>query len=349
MRMRVALLVLVSLYLDLGGHSQKSPNAGSTSNRYYDGAIRVTPPPEWVEKRAWDLMRPGTTSPDLPFYRPDLLAAAFIGSRDPVPGSPGEMKTVRIEEGLSVLTYYWPSEAGRFYAALGQTTVSTEKPGSLVIGESYGPGDQNYLGERAINEEKVELTEWVAKGALDEAFVREHKLPEEFIGRRLQCILGEGRFGGRTSGYIVAACRFVKSEHGLEWIMPLLSRIELVPDSEKAEAEKASRVRELIMGASDEVHSEEFADANSKLEDALKLAPEDENAMSLRAVLLLHGNKLPQAEALLSKAIAVDPDHEYARYYLGRVLCARGKKDEARTQFDALARITVLHPKAGCN
>ena len=234
------LLLLPNLLASPRAASQEPRGAPPASAALYDGGMKVTPPPEWTVKRAWDVISPGTTTRDLPLYRSDLMAVAYVGGREKAYPA-GELKEEGVVEGLSVLTFYWPSEAGRFYPALGEVSSSEPKSGTLVIGESYKPGSQNYLGQLRFGKAEVELVEWLSSATLGSRFTEEHKLPKDFKGRRLQCILGQARFDGRADGYLITACRFVLSEHGLDWITPLLAGIEPVSPAEKGEAEKQPR------------------------------------------------------------------------------------------------------------
>ncbi len=348
---QAGLLFLTGLLASLRAAAQEPPvKPQPAPTAIYDGVIKITAPAEWSLKRSWDVSSPGTTNRDLPFYRADLLAAAYVGGRRQLPFPPRALEKDRADEALSVLIFYWPGEARRFYPALGGLTTSEPEPGTVVSGESYKPGQQTYLGEGMLGAAKVTLVEWLTTGPLDTRAVKGLLLPADYLGRRLQCILAMGQFEGGNSGYIAAACRFAGAEHGVEWIKPLLAGVEPLAPSDVEAGAKADKVRNLVMDAVDKITMwKEYSEAAGMVDEALKLSPDDENVLSLRAVLLAQGNHLPEAEKLLSRVIAIDPDHEYARYQLGVVLCQEGKQKEAAVQFARVERMTLFHPPLGCN
>ncbi len=72
----------------------------------------------------------------------------------------------------------------------------------------------------------------------------------------------------------------------------------------------------------------------SELDATLALAPGDADALAAKGALLLHlprffGGDVAEAEVLLRRAVAAEPDNGTARCYLGRALTARGEAAEA--------------------
>jgi Flp pilus assembly protein TadD len=73
----------------------------------------------------------------------------------------------------------------------------------------------------------------------------------------------------------------------------------------------------------------------SELDATLALVPDDADALAAKGALLLRlprffGGDVAEAEVLLRRAVAAEPDNGTARCYLGRALTARGAADEAR-------------------
>jgi Tetratricopeptide repeat len=72
-----------------------------------------------------------------------------------------------------------------------------------------------------------------------------------------------------------------------------------------------------------------------ELDAALDLAPDDADVLATKGALLLNlprlfGGDAAEAEALLRRALAAEPDNNTARCYLARALTERGAADEAR-------------------
>ena len=68
---------------------------------------------------------------------------------------------------------------------------------------------------------------------------------------------------------------------------------------------------------------------------SLELAPDDPDALAAKGALLLRlpgwlGGDVAEAEQLLRRAVAAEPDNDTARCYLAQALTARGADDEAR-------------------
>jgi hypothetical protein len=72
-----------------------------------------------------------------------------------------------------------------------------------------------------------------------------------------------------------------------------------------------------------------------ELDTALELAPGDADALVAKGALLLNlprllGGDVDEAEHVLRRAVAAEPDNDEARCYLAQALTARGAEDEAR-------------------
>jgi tetratricopeptide (TPR) repeat protein len=83
----------------------------------------------------------------------------------------------------------------------------------------------------------------------------------------------------------------------------------------------------------------EYRRANTYSELALISAPENPEALLLRAQLLLMQNQGPQAQQLLEKACKLDPDNAEAHYQLGMVHDASRRNPEAVSEFEKVVRL----------
>jgi hypothetical protein len=72
-----------------------------------------------------------------------------------------------------------------------------------------------------------------------------------------------------------------------------------------------------------------------EIDATLDLVPDDADALATKGALLLHlptlfGGDVAEAEVLLRRALAAEPDNDTARCYLARALTARGATAEAQ-------------------
>jgi Flp pilus assembly protein TadD len=80
--------------------------------------------------------------------------------------------------------------------------------------------------------------------------------------------------------------------------------------------------------------------ALADLVGALRLAPDNVRALALAARVQQRRQRLPEAEALCRRVLAIDPAHGVARLVLGRVLFEAGRLEEARALLGQLAEDT---------
>lgn len=83
----------------------------------------------------------------------------------------------------------------------------------------------------------------------------------------------------------------------------------------------------------------EYVRANTYSELALLAAPEDPEALILRAQLLLLRNQSPQARPLLEKACQRAPNNAEAHYQLGMVYDSLRRNPEAVSEFEKVIRL----------
>jgi len=83
----------------------------------------------------------------------------------------------------------------------------------------------------------------------------------------------------------------------------------------------------------------EYPRANTYSELALLAAPEDPEAIMLRAQLLLLQSQAPQARQLLEKACKLAPNHAEAHYQLGMVYDSARRNPEAVAEFEKVIRL----------
>ncbi len=75
----------------------------------------------------------------------------------------------------------------------------------------------------------------------------------------------------------------------------------------------------------------EMAEAIPKFEQAVKLAPRNENAWNGLGWASFNSGKFPEAQAAFQKVIAINPDHPAALNGLGQLALMRRKYDQAET------------------
>lgn len=85
------------------------------------------------------------------------------------------------------------------------------------------------------------------------------------------------------------------------------------------------------------------ADSLESFAKALRLVPEHSDANAWLGILAHEGNRPIEAQRFLERAIAFDPNHAVARFYLAQVSLAQGDKLRADYQLDIVRR---LEPKA---
>ena len=79
-------------------------------------------------------------------------------------------------------------------------------------------------------------------------------------------------------------------------------------------------------------------------EKANQLAPDQPAFMDTLAMLLAERGESGKAIDLLRKALLKSPQASAIQFNLAKVLIAAGKKDEARTELDALAKLGDKFP-----
>ena len=310
----------------------------------YDRYVKVTLPSGWIEKRAWEM----TTNIGLPLYNRQQEAVVFINGLDNSDIDPALVKGLAEGDGLKyaldILLSGWPGEAIRFYAMVSGGFSVSRRPGAVELGPSLNAARIRYLGKVKVGAAEVELVEWLSEKTVDRNFSEQLRLRSEFIGQKVQILLGQGVFPSTGGGYLLTACRFVASENGWDWIKPLAEMLEPVPDSEQSKATTVDRVRALVRSALESTQDNQYSQALDQLKQALELSPEDENALDMKGAILVRQKKYREAEYSLRKAVAINPDHESAHYNLGMALLNQGKKDEAIRELQTVLRITSLYP-----
>lgn len=310
----------------------------------YEHSVKVSLPSGWVERRAWE----ETPKESLPLYNANLEAVAFIHGSDQPDSAlePDRLKGL-VDNGqlatvLETLLKDWPAEASRFYVMMAGDPSS---PAGSTAGSGLKRGDAQYLGRLQMGSAEVGLAEWLSKDSLDGKLVNELKLNADFIGQRVEVLVGSVAFPSGGGGSTFTACRFVPAAAGAEWIKPLVEGMAPVPESEKSRAESQGRVREMVRQALQAARQQNYSQALGLAQQALALAPQDENALDVEGAVFLQQQKLDQAEAILRKATTINPRHENALFNLGATLLYQGKTDEAATEFEAVRRLCPLYPQ----
>ena len=82
-------------------------------------------------------------------------------------------------------------------------------------------------------------------------------------------------------------------------------------------------------------------------EDYLRRKPNDFEALYIMGAVDRGLGKYPEAEQMLSKAVALEPNHYDARYDLGFVLAKLGKPEEAGSNWKKRCRLIPVPAKRG--
>jgi tetratricopeptide (TPR) repeat protein len=109
----------------------------------------------------------------------------------------------------------------------------------------------------------------------------------------------------------------------------LRQRVRLTPNNPAAH--KQLGLVQGRLGRSDQAFAE--------LAMADLLGGADAESLTVLGQLHLGANRLEDAESVLRRAVAMQPDRQDARYALGRTLLQQGRADEARVQLEAFQRL----------
>jgi tetratricopeptide (TPR) repeat protein len=312
----------------------------------YDQFVKVTLPAGWTERRVWEMGEDRSLS----FYNRQLESAAFIfGFNHPLYAAGYVESLVRngqLAHRLEVELSQWPAEATRYYAMItsGTTMLSTRQ--SVTVGPSFRPGQVQYLGQIKLRGARIELAQYTSAEEITPAFAEQYQLRATFVHARLQVLYGQAKFT-KAGGYAFLSCRFTTSPD-LEWIKPLLDSTGPVPASDSKFALQAERQRDLVSHAAAVTASPRYyhrtSEATAVLDPALLANPKDDNALSVKAELLLEDNKLDMAEETLRFALQNNPENERVHALLAEVLAGQGKKAEAAAELATVKRLSPLYP-----
>jgi tetratricopeptide (TPR) repeat protein len=311
----------------------------------YDRYVKVTVPSGWSERRSWELgddrsiplynRQSESTALVWGFDRP-LYAAKYIESL-----SAGDRLARHLEMDLS----QWPAEVTRYYAMLTSGPTARQSQYAITVGPSLSPAKVNYLGPTKSGRARVELVQYVSEQQVTPEFAQQYKLAPEFVGMRLQILLGQARFQG-GGGYVFTACRFT-SLADADWVKPLLEGIEPVAAQERKAAEQAERVRDIVSHAAAAAQNTGYSspeEALGILKAALELQPQDDNGLLVRGEILVQQHKLKDAEEALRAAIQSNPENERARADLAQILADSNREEEAQAELAAVKRLSPLYP-----
>ena len=115
-------------------------------------------------------------------------------------------------------------------------------------------------------------------------------------------------------------------------VMALVLTLELARSSPVA-----SKTRELLGQAEAKIQAEQFADAETILNAARKLDPENAEAIYRLGYVRYRQRKLLQARADFIQVLKIAPPAYYSRYFLGRISLLENKPREAVTWLEPVA------------
>ena len=87
------------------------------------------------------------------------------------------------------------------------------------------------------------------------------------------------------------------------------------------------------------INLQEFSRALPASREYRRKAPNNFDALELGGEIERGAGNYAEAELLLTRAVAMDPTHYNARYFLGLLLASQGKNKEARVQFEEALRL----------
>jgi tetratricopeptide (TPR) repeat protein len=309
----------------------------------YDRYIKVQLPSGWVEKRSWELGEDRS----LPLYHPRMEAVAFLWGFDRPLYRAGYIKSLatgdRLKRQLEIDLSRWPAESSRFYAMVSGGFAVRSNKYAATVGPSLRPAEVRYRGNMKIAGAEMELIEYLSQPTVDQDFAAKYKLRSELVGSKAQIFFGQATFEGRH-GYTLIACRFT-AQPDIDWLKPLMENVGPLPKGELKKGEEAEWTRDAVSHALEVSADQRYKQALEQLEAALKVSPQDDNALTVKAEILSNTDHLDEAEKLLRQAIQLNAYNDRAHFSLASVLWGLEKKDEAISELEMVQQISPLYPR----
>jgi hypothetical protein len=312
----------------------------------YDRYIKITLPGGWSERRVWEM----GDDRSLPLYNRQLESVAFLWGFDrpfyPAKYIQSLSSGDRLQHRLEMDLSEWPAEVTRYYAMLTSGPTLRKSKLGISVGPSFRPAKVQYLGTIRAGASRLELLQYQSADEVTPEFAQQYKLAPEFVHTRLQILFGQAMLD-KGHGYTFTACRFTKAGDDVEWIQPLLQAVQAVPRREMATAAQEERMRDLVSHAGQVAeHTGAYnrpGEALTSLEPALRLRPEDDNALTIKGEILLQQGKLQEAETALQAALAKNAENERAQAGLAQVFIDTNRLDQAEAAITAVKRLSPLY------
>jgi len=314
-----------------------------TPSPVYDRFMKVVPPADWVEKRPWEL----GDDRSLPFYsQPSEAVALIFGSNRPTYRT-GFLEHLgqgdELKHRLEIELHAWPAEASRFYTMVSGGFAISKESNTVTVGPTFRPAQIHYLGKTKVGKAQLELVEYRSQDEINEAQLTQLQLRPEFLHSHAQILFGQAVFPNRRA-FTLIACRFT-TQDGTDWITPLLANTTPLVKSEVAAAEQADDLRDTISDAASYIASRKFNLAEEKLQSALAIAPEDDNALALKSEIAFQKGNYKDAQLFAGRAAAINPRNDRAHFNLGMALWKLGERRDAIKEWENVQQLSVLYPQ----
>ncbi len=310
----------------------------------YDRYIEVKVPPEWQEKRSWELGEDRS----LPLYNRSTEAVIFVWGFDRPPYRHGYIESLasgdRLSRRLEIDLSLWSAEASRYYAMVSGGFMMRTTAHAVTLGPSLKPGEVRYLGRTKLGRAELDVVQYTSTAKVDQAFANKYRMRPELVGSQAQILFGQATFGHGTQGYTVVACRFTTQPQDTSWVQPLLENVEPLGKTEHEKGAAAEHVRDELSHAAAIIQDGRYGPALALLQTVPQGAQND-NALMLMGEALLHLGKLGEAETFLRKALVVNQNNDRAHFLLGAVLWEEKKHDQAMAEWRVVQNLSPLYPQ----
>lgn len=181
----------------------------------------------------------------------------------------------------------------------------------------------------------VEGTEFLVRVESDRTYVSVFEGKVEFKNEKGVLLIASGQSAEAVSGQAPVIRVVARPREAVQWTLYYPPVFPLRPAEYKAGADWKEKVSYLLsVGRVDE--------ANREIEEVLRAAPQNSDALAVQSVIALVQNDKDRALALSKKAVDSDPDSSAARIALSYALQARF---DLKGALEALKEAVKLEPK----
>lgn len=311
----------------------------------YDRYIELKVPPEWQEKRSWELGEDRS----LPLYNSSTEAVVFVWGFDRPPYRHGYIESLasgdRLSRRLEIDLSLWSAEASRYYAMVSGGFMMRTTARAVTLGPFLKPGEVHYLGRTKVGRAELDVVQYTSAAKVDQAFANKYRMRPELVGSQAQILFGQATFGHGTQGYTVVACRFTTQPQDTNWVQPLLENVQPVGKAEQEKGVSAEHIRDQLSHAAAVMQDGRYGSALALLQAVLEQDPQNDNALMLQGEALLRLQKLAEAETVLHQAVSINPNNDRAHFLLGAVLWEEKKHDQAMAEWRVVQNLSPLYPQ----